>query len=483
VTFTPVTPAAGGGYIVAGDTVTAVLVAGSISVVLVSTGTAPSLQYQVTEYIGDGRSTTYVINPTGPSLDLSSVSRGSLAPVGMFVLTSSVGAAGGVAPLDGSSKVPQSFLPSTATGVTSVTAADGTITVGGTSAAPTVAVGSVPQGQVTGLTASLAGKVGTSTWSGKGAVVAATGAGVPAAVTVGTDGQVLTADSTQSAGVKWSTVSGGGGVTSVTAGDTTITVGGTGSAPTVAVNAIPESKVTGLVADLGGKVALSTVTTKGDLLAATGSATLARVGVGVNGQVLTADSTQSAGVKWSTPSGGGGSTIDPRAAMYGLLGVTMDPLALSYSAPQFIAMTDQRVYVYRAVVPAGTTITNVVVPIDGAGVVGSGSLLFRVYQSDGSVLGTTANSAGLTTTGTQWVTAALTAPAATTGAYVWVTALAVGMTQGPQLCFAETSVLPTWLPNPTASPTALRFDGQTSLPATLSPGSYTAYLPAIMGVS
>jgi hypothetical protein len=44
----------------------------------------------------------------------------------------------------------------------------------------------------------------------------------------------------------------------------------------------------------------STVTTKGDLLAATGSAVIARVGVGSNGQVLTADSTQTAGVKWET---------------------------------------------------------------------------------------------------------------------------------------------------------------------------------------
>lgn len=46
---------------------------------------------------------------------------------------------------------------------------------------------------------------------------------------------------------------GGGTVTSVTAGDTTITIGGTAVAPTVAVNVIPESKVTNLVSDLAGK--------------------------------------------------------------------------------------------------------------------------------------------------------------------------------------------------------------------------------------
>lgn len=50
----------------------------------------------------------------------------------------------------------------------------------------------------------------------------------------------------------------------------------------------------------------SLVTTKGDIIAATGSAAPVRVGVGSNGQVLTADSGASAGVSWQTPSGGGG---------------------------------------------------------------------------------------------------------------------------------------------------------------------------------
>lgn len=43
-------------------------------------------------------------------------------------------------------------------------------------------------------------------------------------------------------------------VTSVTAGDSTVTIGGTASDPTVAVNAIAESQVTGLTTDLAGKV-------------------------------------------------------------------------------------------------------------------------------------------------------------------------------------------------------------------------------------
>ena len=50
------------------------------------------------------------------------------------------------------------------------------------------------------------------------------------------------------------------------------------------------------------QVKLSTVTTKGDLLAATASATVARVGVGSDGQVLTADAASAAGVKWAAAS-------------------------------------------------------------------------------------------------------------------------------------------------------------------------------------
>lgn len=60
-----------------------------------------------------------------------------------------------------------------------------------------------------------------------------------------------------------------------------------------------ESDVTGLVSDLGAKVAKSTFTTKGDMIVATGSATPVRVGVGTNAQVWTADSAQTAGAHWA----------------------------------------------------------------------------------------------------------------------------------------------------------------------------------------
>jgi len=56
-----------------------------------------------------------------------------------------------------------------------------------------------------------------------------------------------------------------------------------------------------LQTDVDGRVAKSTATTKGDLLVATAASTIARQGVGSDGQILTADSAQTNGIKWATP--------------------------------------------------------------------------------------------------------------------------------------------------------------------------------------
>jgi hypothetical protein len=61
--------------------------------------------------------------------------------------------------------------------------------------------------------------------------------------------------------------------------------------------------------DLSGLVAKAEVTAKGDLIVASGNAAIDNLAVGTDGHVLTADSNETLGVKWSAPTGGGGAGL------------------------------------------------------------------------------------------------------------------------------------------------------------------------------
>lgn len=74
----------------------------------------------------------------------------------------------------------------------------------------------------------------------------------------------------------------------------------------------------------------SELTTKGDLLSRTSSA-ITRVAVGTNGQVLTADSTTSAGVTWTTPADVN-ITFNAKTANYTLIASDVNKLVTMNSA-------------------------------------------------------------------------------------------------------------------------------------------------------
>jgi len=61
----------------------------------------------------------------------------------------------------------------------------------------------------------------------------------------------------------------------------------------------------GRIPSVEGGIQPTLLTTKGDIIVATGNAILVRQGVGANGTVLTANSAQADGVEWATPASGG----------------------------------------------------------------------------------------------------------------------------------------------------------------------------------
>jgi hypothetical protein len=79
----------------------------------------------------------------------------------------------------------------------------------------------------------------------------------------------------------------------------------------------------------------STVTTKGDLLVATGAGTLVRQGVGTDGQLLAANSAQADGVEWVNPPASGGMTLLSTTSLSGAT-TTISSIDQTYKDLQII---------------------------------------------------------------------------------------------------------------------------------------------------
>lgn len=121
---------------------------------------------------------------------------------------------------------------------------------------------------------------------------------------VGTNDQVLVADSAATNGVKWGTVSATGlasdAVTTAKILDANVTEAKL-AADAVATAKIANGAVTAAKLAATAAIQPTIIDAKGDLISATAADTPARLAVGTNGQVLTADSAESTGLKWATP--------------------------------------------------------------------------------------------------------------------------------------------------------------------------------------
>jgi len=140
----------------------------------------------------------------------------------------------------------------------------------------------------------------------KGDVIAGGVAGAPARLGVGTNGQVLTANSAAADGIDWETP-----FTSpmTTKGD--LIAGAAGGIPArvgVGINGqvltANSAAADGVDWETPSAGFANPMTTKGDLIAGAAGGIPARVGVGINGQVLTANSAAADGIDWETAATG-----------------------------------------------------------------------------------------------------------------------------------------------------------------------------------
>lgn len=126
-------------------------------------------------------------------------------------------------------------------------------------------------------------------YTAKGTLLSAAGPSIPSALAVGTNGQALIADSNCPAGLKWMTLTQcQGTVTSVTAG-TGLTGGAITGSGTIALN-------TACV------ISPTVLSAKGTLISANAASTPTALGVGTDGQVLTACAACNVGLTWAAAS-------------------------------------------------------------------------------------------------------------------------------------------------------------------------------------
>jgi hypothetical protein len=126
---------------------------------------------------------------------------------------------------------------------------------------------------------------------------------------------------------------------------------------------------------LGSAIAKSLLTTKGDLIAASGTSTPVRVAVGADSRVLVADSSQSAGVRWGVP----GAVLIAQSALGGAAAsVTFSSIPSTYK---------HLIIIMRAIQDTGavhSTITSVRAQFNGD--TGASNYDVQYLQADGTTV-------------------------------------------------------------------------------------------------
>lgn len=188
------------------------------------------------------------------------------------------------------------------------------------------------------LTSTDVGAQPISTINAKGDLYVGTANDATTRLPVGTNGQTLVVNSATGTGLQWQTspaapvtsVNGQTGAVTLDAADvgavdpTRNLTAGTGLLGGGNLSADRNFSVlfgtsSGTVTEgddtrVTGAQQRSTLTTKGDLYAASAPSTVIRLPVGADGQILTADSAQLSGIKWNSP-GGGGDVTGPASSV------------------------------------------------------------------------------------------------------------------------------------------------------------------------